>query len=851
MYFKITQIPDVSLSKYASLSDTGVDGILERHQSFLRQWHRIAITGKMSLHLIIEYDPTRNKSQKIEIGFLVDFDEEDNDYSKLVQQAFDASPLSEFFDFFRKDEDIEKLENIKYDTISMLSKKEQFLVPSNDNEGSSFFYVVPMWEMQDKSRLYNMLKLMQSFDIKCQYRLDIYPDDLSLLLREKFKKPLTWLRNNSRPSIHINMIGERSETDNDPAASDALKQYEDFLSKLDTSPSFYAHISVFCDDERVGQILLEAAASEAIKEGYDKITSVKGNFSGLSLLKNIDRDLCCTKAPESLRLLPCVYTLEELDPFFRFPTLYDGESIEIPKETAPKLMSQNGVFLGHDKNGYEVYLPLNMLKKHMFVCGVPGAGKTNTMLRIASTLWKKNRIPFLVLEPAKKEYRELALFDIDELVVFSPNANTKFPLRINPFEFPIGLTLSEHIAALDAVFEGAFPLEPPTPFILDRSIENIYAAKGWNNDDINDGTKPYPTLTELYIQFKEELESTSYESDIKGNIRSVLEMRIGSLLRREMADMFDTETSSYTPEQWIKRPIIIELESLGEGPRNFVNLLICTIIREMLKVNPNGDKEKPVRHVIFIEEAHNLIAPVAQLPPGVSADPKISATAFIVKMLAEVRALREGIIIADQLPTAMAPEVIKNTNIKLVHRLTSQDDRGLVGSTMSASETQMEQLSTFFPGQSLIAYEGLLKPFELFVKELKEHGEKTPSDDELFDVLLKKDGFKKMLLREETYKIKILLSLFNEFEKMYKRTIDANVEYLNYVGNREQKFLLHTKKIKCINDCFSVVQKINSYVDIISRKAYLLNSNEFSRISATIVSSTNEKIEALKSDLFS
>ena len=42
--------------------------------------------------------------------------------------------------------------------------------------------------------------------------------------------------------------------------------------------------------------------------------------------------------------------------------------------------------------------------------------------------------------------------------------------------------------------------------------------------------------------------------------------------------------------------------------------------------------------------------------------------AYIVKMLAEVRALREGIIIADQLPTAMAPEVIKNTNIKLIHR---------------------------------------------------------------------------------------------------------------------------------------------------------------------------------------
>ena len=66
-----------------------------------------------------------------------------------------------------------------------------------------------------------------------------------------------------------------------------------------------------------------------------------------------------------------------------------------------------------------------------------------------------------------------------------------------------------------------------------------------------------------------------------------------------------------------------------------------------------------------MEEAHNLIAAESQVDDPQNSNPKVAATAYIVKMLAEVRALREGIIIADQLPTAMAPEVIKNTNIKL------------------------------------------------------------------------------------------------------------------------------------------------------------------------------------------
>lgn len=196
-------------------------------------------------------------------------------------------------------------------------------------------------------------------------------------------------------------------------------------------------------------------------------------------------------------------------------------------------------------------------------------------------------------------------------------------------------------------------------------------------------------------------------------------MRIGSLLRREMKDIFDVKHSTFSPEEWLKHPVIVELESLGEGPANFVTLLLCTLIRETLKASPRADEEKVVRHIIFIEEAHNLIAPEAQVASGQDSNPKIAATAYIVKMLAEVRALREGIIIADQLPTAMAPEVIKNTNIKLIHRLTSIDDRQLIGSTMSASGIQLEHVAVYRPGEALMSYEGLQRPFELRIQEQK------------------------------------------------------------------------------------------------------------------------------------
>lgn len=108
------------------------------------------------------------------------------------------------------------------------------------------------------------------------------------------------------------------------------------------------------------------------------------------------------------------------------------------KETAPAAVCKKGsLFLGKDNNGYDVFFPLSLLPKHAFVSGVPGSGKTNTMHHITSSLWKDHGIPFLVLEPAKQEYRALANDPgMKDMYLFSPNADMSFPLHINPFEMP-------------------------------------------------------------------------------------------------------------------------------------------------------------------------------------------------------------------------------------------------------------------------------------------------------------------------------------------------------------------------------------------------------------------------------
>lgn len=777
LIYEVQCLPDLSLSKYQVFADSGIDGMLEAQTQFIKQMHRILLLGGASLHFLFVYNPKYKSGHKLKIYLFFSGDKVEQSYYGRLEKIMSAAGVSNYFHLTPVPKECAFEIDKKYRFMSVLHKKERVLQTVVDNE-TKHFYVVPNWEINEDARLFNMIELMESFDEECCYRVDIYAvPELEEQIHKSFEKPLIFLRNISNKSRGVSQLSELQRDKRDPNSDETLHQYEQWIKNVDASTVFRCRISALSDDKQVSQLLLNSTIAECIQQGNAVTKTATGQFGSMTFIDEMPEGLHLAETPQSLSSWTTTFIAEEIAAFCRLPVLYDGESIELPKETSAS-QERKGIILGKDTNNHDVAIPQKLFPKHMFVCGVPGSGKTNTMLHIANSLWNSEiveadgtkhplHIPFLVLEPAKREYRELALFDIPELLVFSPSACTNFPICINPFEFPIGLTLSEHIGKLCQVFEGAFPIAPPAPFILDRAIQAIYENKGWNYRDVNTGTKPYPIMQDLYDQFEKELLTTNYDSEIQGNIRSVLEMRIGSLLRREMRDIFNAEKSTLSPEEWLTKPVIIELEALGEGPANFVTLLLCTLIRETLKADPLKDKEKPVRHVIFIEEAHNLIAAESQVQDGMDSNPKVAATAFIVKMLAEVRALREGIIIADQLPTAMAPEVIKNTNIKLVHRLTSGDDRELVGSTMSASALQMENMATYTSGQALFTYEKLLRPFEMQVSMVEQHGEETPGDEELFKLMMEKPDFREMriaALQHELEEIKSEINRLYEYE---------------------------------------------------------------------------------------
>jgi len=290
--------------------------------------------------------------------------------------------------------------------------------------------------MNESARLYGLFKLMQSLDRSAAFRVDLFPCDYAADLRNAL--PIQDLR--LRTGVKVNRIASSFSAGRDENAEETLRQYDGIIKKYECSPHFRANIVAFSDDPGLAKLMADAAGAEAIENGsycIDDRLPAPEHGAPFNVLALMDRPVVVPGQDVSDRLgfLTNLFLLDEIRPFFCFPVLHDGETIEMPKETAPS-GSQHGrkasiLHLGHDENGHEVFYPIELLTKHAFIAGAPGSGKTNTMLYLATSLWKNHKIPFLIMEPAKKEYRALAKIDgMDDLMIFSPSSGTPRPAKL-------------------------------------------------------------------------------------------------------------------------------------------------------------------------------------------------------------------------------------------------------------------------------------------------------------------------------------------------------------------------------------------------------------------------------------
>lgn len=359
----------------------------------------------------------------------------------------------------------------------------------------------------------------------------------------------------------------------------------------------------------------------------------------------------------------------------------------------------------------------NDLTRHTLIIGITGGGKTNTTKSILRTLWDQpkpeDRVPFLVIESAKREYWELRnQKGFEDILVFTLGAEasaTSVKYRINPFETNPGISLQTHIDYLLSTFKAAFEMSPPMPYLLEKAVYEVYSDRGWDIvENVNRyGLTQYPTLSDLYHKIDVVVDRMGYHQELRSNVKAALQARINSLMIGGKGAMLNTP-KSVPIDQLLNRPVIMELEDLGDDEtKSFVIGILLVQLYEYRKSQMTKGS-KALSHILMVEEAHRLLKNVPDTGDG--GNSRAKSVEFFCNLLAEIRTFGQGIIIADQIPTKLAPDTIKNTNLKIVHRTVAQEDRDTIGRAMNMNEEQIEYLSSLPRGCAAIYAEGDNRP---------------------------------------------------------------------------------------------------------------------------------------------
>jgi len=169
--------------------------------------------------------------------------------------------------------------------------------------------------------------------------------------------------------------------------------------------------------------------------------------------------------------------------------------------------------------------------------------------------------------------------------------------------------------------------------------------------------------------------------------------------------------------------------------------LILTVMYENY-ISQGVSEGKDRRHITVIEEAHRLLANYAAENPYV-ANVKGKAVEAFTNILSEIRAYGEGFLIAEQIPTKLAPDVIKNTNLKVMHRIVAEDDRRVMGATMNIEERETKKIVSLNVGEAAVYSEGDDGAYHVKVpySKIERKKEETGKDDDM--VIKAMEGFRK------------------------------------------------------------------------------------------------------------
>lgn len=492
--------------------------------------------------------------------------------------------------------------------------------------------------------------------------------------------------------------------------------------------SIYAGRDSYVEPIRLHILQEKSGAIDIVRHGFQMIPLYNESVEGMD--ENVEwhvfgRPYQYLSTPMNTKELALTTSLPKRDvPGLRFVKTAVRFANNPPEATGDTICMGNMVDMGVEQNA-EYRVDPNDLVRHTLVCGSTGSGKSYTCKRILTELLAK-RIPVLVIEPAKDDYVRWALEMNRSLPeemrfrIYMPGSDTfegtpLRQLRLNPFE-PAGapgakVDMMSRCENLIALLNASLPTSDVLPVLLDESVYSHYVGyfgKDFESGRPMDQQEVYPPLQQLPGIAEWVLSHRKYEAKVRDNLLACLQTRFQYLTRGTRGQLLDVDKST-RPEEIFDHPTIINISGISTAKdKALIMSLLMLSLYEYRKSQYASDADfrreamrNRLLHMTLVEEAHNVLLK----PEGGSQDagnPQQVVADLFSNMLSEIRGYGQGLMIVDQVPTRLIPDAIKNTNYKIVHRLTAPDDCEIMAASLALRDDQKSLIPALPQGNAII-----------------------------------------------------------------------------------------------------------------------------------------------------
>lgn len=364
----------------------------------------------------------------------------------------------------------------------------------------------------------------------------------------------------------------------------------------------------------------------------------------------------------------------------------------VPDEAMPDedKMNLGKIYHMGKEEAAELRLNRQAMASHTFITGSTGTGKSNAVYHLLDEITKNGQTTFLVVEPAKGEYKNV-FGNCTDVQVFGTNPRETPLLRMNPFAFPENIHILEHIDRLVEIFNACWPMYAAMPAVLKDAIERSYQKVGWDLRNSESEKGVFPTFFDLLDILPGVIEESHYSKDTQSDYVGALCTRVKSLTNGIYGSVLCAE-DALTDEALFDRNVIVDLSRVGSMETKSLLMGILVMKLQEYRMCSSGMNSR-LRHVTVLEEAHNLLRKTSAEQSQEGANLQGKSVEMLANAIAEMRTYGEGFIIADQAPGLLDMSVIRNTNTKIILRLPDEEDRKLVGKSAALKEAQIDELS--------------------------------------------------------------------------------------------------------------------------------------------------------------